>query len=277
MEDQTKGDGPAKQPSGDQPLPAGNSVAGISHTESTQNAQSGCRADLEHKHNSSKSMTPFEFVSLIVSGFTLILVGVTATVYYYQLQEMQKANAVTFKALEVANKSVGVASDTAYRQLRAYVGLQLIYIEQPGATPSSGKYGRIVVKLKNFGQTPAHDATTIFSYIDAAIPNGRTAAQLPKDYDFNQASRPIEGGPASLDYIEPGRELMSFGLLDDKSKFFDEEFLKKRSLFVYGTISYVDVYNIKHARDFCYLYSRSFDPTINLAVTEIHNGEREIK
>jgi hypothetical protein len=57
---------------------------------------------------------------------------------------------------------------------------------------------------------------------------------------------------------------------------FDAAFNQRFTSYIYGTIEYTDTYNKRWARDYCYVYY-PLGGLANLATTESHNGEREIK
>lgn len=245
------------------------------HTESTQNAQSGCRADLEHKHNNSKSMTPFEFVSLIVSGFTLVLVGVTATVYYYQLREMQKSTEVANNAVKAANDSIALSGDTAKRQLRAYLGVVSIGIGEPGSAQAKPT---LVMNLKNFGQTPARDVEIHLSIWRMPKKEEDRFTPLPAGFIYPRitpSETALNETVFSRDYFDPGQDKTTQTIIPDDTPILNPQFIRVVTVYVYGEIIYTDTYNKTHVREFCYAYFPSNPPAGRFLSTEAHNRERE--
>lgn len=85
----------------------------------------------------------FTFIQIIVGGITLYFLWRTFT------ENRRTANAA-IKAAEAAEKSVEVTSDTAERQLRAYVTMKNCIVEF-----ENNRIIKIKIVVKNTGQTPA--------------------------------------------------------------------------------------------------------------------------
>src|SRR5712671_1274329 len=64
------------------------------------------------------------------------------------------ANILTSRSLSVSERALAASRDTANCQLRAYVGILKGVLEKPDTRLSGSSNGRLVLFLKNFGQTP---------------------------------------------------------------------------------------------------------------------------
>jgi hypothetical protein len=162
IEIQAHGDSPTDQPANNQPLPTGSTPPRKSHTEAARNAQTHSHLDFKHQQSDPKPMspmTPFEIVSLIISAFTVILVGLTATVYYHQLREMRKATKATEIAARAAEeglvqskKAFEASSESVRIDQRAWIGLFGISFSPPFSDTNETI---IRVVIQNTGKVPA--------------------------------------------------------------------------------------------------------------------------
>lgn len=151
--------------------------------------------------------------------------------------------------------------DTAQKQLRAYVGVDDIDIELPSSKvenyqPVKQSLGKLIpdyliLKVKNTGSTPAKKVTTWINWEPLAF-----GYQLPEDFDFKDHESNIREPFAvvkSTFSLFPGNSRETITSIDDARCFIEAQ-SKKKSLYLYGYISYEDIYGREHKTNFCYAY-----------------------
>ncbi|HEU0118131.1 MAG TPA: hypothetical protein VFR09_05810 [Alphaproteobacteria bacterium] len=143
------------------------------------------------------------------------------------------------------------AGDTAHRQLRAYVGLgpQNVALQVPtvliGTKKCSIYSDCIVIDMKNYGATPAQHVASQATWI--GIPKSFV---LDKTYKYpTLASGNNDFTSESI--IFPGQEYISEIQVKDVSVF-KHAFAQENDFYLYGYISYKDIYNQKRTTNFCY-------------------------
>jgi len=132
-----------------------------------------------------------------------------------------------------------IASDTARRQLRAYVGV--------GDPSFDGKFpNNIMIEVENGGQTPAYNLRTHLNrkWISAN-------ELLPNNFDYPDFGSPNDKG--SISYLNPGQKRI-FTFPMDHSEL-DKTRKGEIKLFIYGHVDYVDIYGVSRSSEFSYSYS----------------------
>jgi hypothetical protein len=124
------------------------------------------------------------------AGWQLYVAVVGTFFLIWNLVYARRATDAAVKAAQAAEKAVEVTSDTARRELRAYVGVIEGYVENlvPGAIP------RAVVLIKNSGQTPAYKVAATTTCAAGRFPPDRTFdVNPPENADFRSPINPGEG------------------------------------------------------------------------------------
>jgi hypothetical protein len=143
-------------------------------------------------------------------------------------------------------RSLASFENTAKKQLRSYVALQTIEHDPQGAT---GIARGIKIRVKNYGQTPAHHVSIIQTCFEVAQPdtyrhpaitdNDKLANQmLHPDQAFNHFVIGSEGTQCVDRVIDVGLHYLS-------------------PFYVYGRIDYMDIYKCWWVTYFCERYDPS--------------------
>jgi hypothetical protein len=142
---------------------------------------------------------------------------------------------VTIGLYRVASRSMKVSE-------RAFISIEDPFLVGDGGKPNvlSGKPSWIVTNLKNSGQTPARNVSTNVNYC-------ATGSELPSDFSFP----PSPAFNPKMVIAPKSAGQTSFNLPD--SVLMDIE-AGKRNLFVYGTVSYEDIFGGLHRTEFCTKY-----------------------
>jgi hypothetical protein len=172
------------------------------------------------------------------------------------------------------------------RQLRAYVGVEKLEFECPDLNgkcsevepadltiPGLIHKNFLVVKVRNFGQTPARDVTVYAYSVFADFP-----ARLPDDYFLKNDTDQI-----SMAEVRP--TLARFLLHKDQSEISkhilqDLSLLKqalqkppKKQTYVFGRIYYRDIYDRSWRTKFCYSWEPWHPLGARFVAYEEYNGE----
>jgi hypothetical protein len=150
------------------------------------------------------------------------------------------------------------ARSTTRHQLRAYVGIDKIYIESmkvddtkyeiPDPVAAGYVYRDLVrVRVKNFGSTPTTVLTVVVNWQDMT-PLG---SYLPSDFPYGDLGKDPDVIHRFM--LDPG-DTETVKIRMEKIGIWREARQKKFSLYVYGHIDYIDVFKFKWRRDFCYAY-----------------------
>jgi len=199
----------------------------------------------------SKTLESIEHKQLLFNGILAgcAVIGLGIATYQgcsiqRQIELARDANVVAQRAAKATEDSNRIASETAESQLKAYVVIQsdsgMTYL--PPEEPDDKDLFIASVHVKNTGQTPAYKVDSISG-----------ALQAPLDYN----------GP--FDYTLPGvttdRIVMAAGPGRDwtievsyEPNAQDFELIKKgdQTIFVFGTIKYVDAFGKKRCTNFRY-------------------------
>jgi hypothetical protein len=154
------------------------------------------------------------------------------------------------------------AESTAEHQLRAYVfleaGAEISVVQGPSTTGTL----EIDVRVKNFGQTPAHDVLG-HTWV------GLHEWPLPEDFNFEG---PPGTEPAARGLIPPGG--WSSYHTGSARPFSEAEMEGIRSgrlrIYIYGNIKYVDAFTKSRLTNFCYASSTEGGKGFKTAIAKSH-------
>jgi hypothetical protein len=157
------------------------------------------------------------------------------------------------------SRSVEIMEAAERRQVRAYVGVSDIRFDflhisdinwkAPDPLPASGYIyeDKILVTVKNFGETPAYELRIVVNWRLLA-PFG---VHPPTDYSFPEYA-PVVPVTAS-EVLDKGHIFTGTINVGDMRDFQAAE-AKVANLYVYGRILYTDVYGRRWRREYCYVY-----------------------
>jgi hypothetical protein len=186
---------------------------------------------------------------------------------------VRQSIAVAQENADAATDSVKVAKDTAQKQLRAYLGFDEVQIEDHPGIPSNTLH----VVIKNYGQTPAHNVTfwAQFKKFPPHLPGDNF--ELSDDFDYPTAVPSNNASPMGSIYLNPTEKNDSFNSAAPDIDVFNDGYNLLFSTYVYGELSYTDIYNVTHVRPFCfYIFTRPGQPLI-MFFTKAHNTEQDVK
>jgi hypothetical protein len=182
------------------------------------------------------------------------------------IDEAQAAN-------ELARQALNASKDTAQKQLRAYIGVEKPDLQRKEFL--SGNVDDFVVQTKNFGLTPANNIVTRAHWHKEPILAGQDFAELPANFKFDYPASPIK----SIYSLGPSQEV-GFNQIPDDSEIdmAKDEYMRKYTTYIYGDITYTDIYNNTHVREFCYIVGMiQPERHVVLVVTTVHNDEYDVK
>jgi hypothetical protein len=175
-----------------------------------------------------------------------------------QRDKMERSIEAAGRAADAAVDQARIADDTAKRELRAYLCLQPVRMDEilPGTQPV-----RIVFPLENTGATPANRFIIHWAWqVTAEEPTceffSNTLAQYPltENRDHSIGPRQLKDIPNTISLSSPWREQV----LNGQSK-----------LYVLGQIRYVDVFGSERVTEFFYCYTT--DLPNRLGQVKFHN------
>lgn len=143
------------------------------------------------------------------------------------------------RAAKAAEKSVDVASETASRQLRAYLSIAEATIRFPDGNAKSNFPPNISIKFKNFGQTPANDVTTCWEM------RGIRVGSKP-DFSITDRMKKVIGT------VAPSQDFNSTVIPTPMQWVMNRDAINTRKveLFIFGYVTYSDTFNVQHRNDF---------------------------
>ncbi len=174
--------------------------------------------------------------------------------------------------------------DTAKRQLRAYVGVGAndFSFELPDETDPAYKpvdlnappqilKDFLVINVKNFGQTPAHDVV-VFGNVTPTL----GASDLPQDF-FSKMGSPDKidastGIFVSTLMLQPQQTATSKHVILDVRPFTAAK-SRNVTIFVWGQIYYKDIYERTWRTRFCYSWEPWHPPGARFVPYKTHNDE----
>lgn len=156
--------------------------------------------------------------TLFIAAFTVILAAATALLYF------------------ATRDLVRGADKTAERQLRAYV-----HTAESTVTNISTGNGNVTftIRIKNFGQTPAHKLSVLVAVELAPFPTDVSTLTKPS----TESLKNITLGPTAENTITMTRAPFSQTEIADMAA--------RKALYVYGTIRYEDAFGESRSTKFC--------------------------
>jgi hypothetical protein len=269
-----------------------------------EKSKTACALNLNtHSNNSKACMTPYEFVALIISALTLGLVGITATVYYCQLREMQSATKATQIAAEAAEKAAKISEGQleqmksgseqtdkiikeAHRMSDAMEEtLRQSRVALDASIEASRLDQRAWVGIKNMSISTMEVGQRLRTGIDV-INSGKTIAKDLRQTGYLVISRKIinidevvtsgtlpSTEPHIFGSTFPNQQVVVNNSIDSVLTAEQINAIKSGTLFVYlfGDLFYLDVYNRSHVTQ----YAGRYDPNsgIFLACPEHRNAD----
>ncbi|MFM0506674.1 hypothetical protein [Paraburkholderia sp. RL17-373-BIF-A] len=180
---------------------------------------------------------------------------------------------------------VKIAQDTEQRQLRAYVGIESVafdtsggldvvnVVPQPdGRSPLPVTRSFFVVKLKNYGLTPARDIAVNF---EPALFHG--SGGIDPNEPFNDRANSFEMGNRSRDTLNAGQDTTSKILIsgrNSKIMLFASTHIGE-GLIVAGSLVYQDVFGKRWRNRYCYYVSSPLTQEQKFTACDQHNDEVE--
>ena len=156
-----------------------------------------------------------EFHEQILAAATIGILLVTAALAVY-----------TFKLWSSA-------SDTAKRQLRAYLG-----VSNCSVITITNEHIQVSVEIKNTGQTPAHK---VIQTIKSEIRNSNSVGEFPTQQTDRGSTVIVPGSHITVRFDLPVTE-----------QIINEIKVEKKSIFVWGSVSYVDIFDEEQRLEFRY-------------------------
>jgi hypothetical protein len=205
------------------------------------------------------TITPDQLIAYLTGGM-LLVAAVQALLFLFQLKLMRKSLDSAVDATKVAQNTLALMKDTAQRQLRAYISVTAAKIEfpEPGRPKST-------LTFKNAGQTPAHDVQIWIHQWAAEYPLDVT---LPTpDRDFVMARNTLGAGAHCHMTNEAPRPIF-------KSPYLDLVGTSQGTIYVYGEISYLDVFGERHVQRYRLMYGGS-EPVVPGALKPCASGNDE--
>lgn len=196
---------------------------------------------------------------VMVSMFQM-LVGVAGTVAVLaSLAESRRAVALTRTTLALQHR-------TAQQELRAYLS---VVPKDPGIDATGN--GRINVKVKNFGQTPARNVQrwTNRKWLDE-VPDA-VPMSFPETFKFREWRD-----------IAPSADADIFSELSLKANTMLQLSQGNKSLIEYGVVVYEDIFGARHAETWCFIRygdrlqtrkrNKSFNPEHEIIKNHLDGG-----
>jgi len=171
--------------------------------------------------------------------------------------------------------------EASKRQLRAYVGIEAIELviphlyESTYAIPEDIPTGGFVyedyikITLRNFGQTPSHDAVVTLNWQPVIF-----GTMLGDDFAFEDLG---DSGVARY-FIDAGSKQAALLILKNNSDIivFRDASVRNCSVHFYGHIDYTDAFRTRWRRDFLYAYEPWGVPDARFVPYGARNRERKI-
>jgi hypothetical protein len=171
------------------------------------------------------------------------------------------------------------ASDTAKRQLRAYVGITIKDIQcgtcdlqsVPPLEVGMQVKDVVIFNVKNYGLTPARNVNARVNQLPKLWPQ-----YLPDDFTFADLPiPPVFDQPVTRYLIYPQQEIAATWPASRNNMIAAQN--KKAILFFYGHVDYADAFGAEHHTLFCMLWQpwESVDSGRRFPPCDRHNEERD--
>jgi hypothetical protein len=109
--------------------------------------------DTQHRTSERDEKSPADRWLLVFTGMLVVVGGTQAAFLYWQATQLRRAVVAADKSAVAARDTVSKMTDTAERQLRAYMVLEdgeIVHVSHPVQVPAANLIAR------NTGETPAH-------------------------------------------------------------------------------------------------------------------------
>ena len=199
-------------------------------------------------------------IDLLTACFTgglLLVAAVQALLFLFQLRLMRKSLDAAVGATNVAQSTLVLMKDTAQRQLRAYISVVAAKIEFP--VPGQPKS---TLTFRNAGQTPAHDVKIWIHQWVAAYPLDVALPTPPPDF---VTARDTLGAGASCHMTNEAPHPVA------KEPFLTLIGTSEGTIYVYGEVSYRDVFGEHHTQKYRLMYGGS-EPIVPSALKPCPDG-----
>jgi hypothetical protein len=184
----------------------------------------------------------------VLAGFTLALWLSTKALWEAGERQIKTTRSVAAVQARHTQRQLKHAEKTAERQLRAYVGVtvteSVLRHPDPAEDRGEGSVFKLVLKIRNRGQTPAYDLTVRITTMFLNHP-------VKADYDF---SRPIGNNP-SMVVLGPSDDISAESSPHPLSANEVEEMKNpdsRRRLYTFGEIKYRDAFETGRHTHFCF-------------------------
>lgn len=184
-------------------------------------------------------MTKYETLQIILSAFLLAAAIIAACIYGAQLSEMGQSTAAATKAAKAAEDSVTLAKESARIDQRAWVAVTGIV-----SLPEANKPFVANANLRNSGKTFAKSVVVTV--------HSRVIENKIDEPAFEQS--PPESNSVSI--LPPSADF-ECGIYNTKilpQVAIDKLYSGEIRLFVFGKITYKDIFNCPHWTTFCYVF-----------------------
>ena len=210
--------------------------------QTTQASSATPTSSAQDNHAQQDEKKPKWYIQFLYRLFTWPE-GVTAWAIILTLMAIAEQTKQTTRAAEAAEASVETGKDTAKRQLRAYLNVVVgigVYQERDKNLKFEGK-----PLLLNAGQTPAHKVR--FRVKAAILP-----APLPKETILQGTKT---GKDTDEGFLGAQQNATISGLVEDFCDDSEVEGIKTatggKGLYVWGTVTYEDIFGDAHYTRFC--------------------------
>jgi hypothetical protein len=176
------------------------------------------------------------------------------------------------------------ADDTSQRQLRAYVGVQQIELRCvgfgiPDYQPAPRTIGYqhkdlLLVTLKNYGLTPAYDVRLWVNWY--TMPYGE---RLPADFaypDYGGIDPGVPQPTLTQVILHKDQEHVAIIAIFDLRPFIATR-QEKSSMYIYGHITYRDIYQRRWRATFCQNWEPWSSAGVEFVPYKEHNDETELR
>ncbi|WP_444783494.1 hypothetical protein [Reyranella sp.] len=189
--------------------------------------------------------------AVVGAAFLVLTLAATAWAAWAAADAAQiagKSAVASFRAADAADRAIAVASDTAQRQLRAYLS-----VEPDENVEASFLSGRLVLGLKtvNRGQTPAYRVNQWLDFQIGPSPLVESPFKVSRQILRDRKS---ERPPFTPSDIAPGDHL-SFGINTGRQvSSADQQLIAKGLLRIYvvGKVYYRDAFKCRRYSQFCF-------------------------
>ena len=219
------------------PPPEVRAVLDAPHGVETRKSRSDAEDDQHHQR-----------LTLLVSWLTLFAIVGYSIIMYYQLREMISSTGATQQAVQEARlnrqqseKALNAAIEQFHLDQRAWVA-----VVQMGGIPEISKPWKISVRARNTGKTFAE-----------SLHGTGSAEPVPKGQYPDFSRTPSTTSPITVAVLAPGADFDNV-LGDPKGENINQvaidNFTQGRIVeFVYGKLSYRDVFGCPHWTEYCYI------------------------